>query len=175
MLRLRPSTFSQSDLRYFSAFSNVHTLKLQNIEIHCFIPGIEHYFGQFSPTLRSITLLDPNCTPQQLSRFLSSFPNLDNVEIQGGRVHTPNETIPNTELVPFSAPKMRGRLALRQFCWVETWTHFMASCGDLRFHHVDLRESMGCVPTLLEACADTLETLRFDVDDRSRRKSFCIG
>ena len=64
--RLTPPVFSQSDLHYFSTFSNVHTLKLQNMEIHCFIPGIERYFGHFSPTLRSITLLNPNCTPQQL-------------------------------------------------------------------------------------------------------------
>lgn len=157
-----PPIFSQSDLRYFSAFSNVYTLKLQNLEIYRFIQDIQRYFGHFSPTLRSMTLLNPNCTPQQLSHFLSSFQNLDDIEIEGGRTHIPNETTPDTELVPLSAPKLQGRLVLRDFRWVETWTHLVTSCGGLRFHHVDLRKSASCVPTLLEACADTLETVRLN-------------
>ena len=170
-----PQVLSQSDLCYLSALSNVHTLRLHDMEIYHFIPGIEHYFGHFSPTLRSITLLIPNCIPQQLSHFLSFFPNLDDIEIERGRTYIPNKSVPDTELVPFSAQKMRGRLTLRKFCWVDTLTHLMASCGGLQFHHVDLRESMGCVPTLLEACAETLETLRFNASDHSHSKSFCIG
>jgi len=68
-----PQAFSRRDLRYFSAFANVQTLKLGDLEIHRFIPEIERYFGNFSLTLRSIVLYRPHCTPRQLSYFLSFF------------------------------------------------------------------------------------------------------
>jgi len=165
-----PQTFSRSDLRYFSAFANVHTLKFRGVEINRFIPGVENYFKHFSPTLRSIALFNPYCTPRQLSYFLSVFSNLDDVEIWYGRGCLSSTTTSNTELVSSSTPKLRGRLALRDFRWVDTWTDLIASCGGLRFRHMDLRESTSCTPVLLEACAGTLETLRFKVADGSARK-----
>jgi len=79
-----PEEFSRRTLRYFSAFTNVQTLQLGELEIYRFVPGIQHYFQHFSPTLRSITLSYPRCTPRQLSHFLSLFSNLDNIEIRGG-------------------------------------------------------------------------------------------
>jgi len=165
-----PQTFSHRDLGYFSAFTNVHTLRLRGVELNRFIPGVQRYFEHFSPTLRSIVVFNPYCTPQQLSHFLSLFSNLDDVELWHGRGCLSNNTISDTELVPFSAPKLRGRLALRDFRWVETWTHFITSCGGLRFRHIDLCESTSCAPILFKACAETLETLRFRVADGSVSK-----
>jgi len=153
-----PQAFSPDDLRHFSAFANVQTLKLEAPEIHSFVPGVECYFGHLSPTLRSIDLWRPHCTPRQLSYFLSLFPNLDNVNIYSLKQPS-NTTTPDTELVPFSAPKLRGRLELYDFDWVETWTDLITSCGGLRFHYMDLCWVGGCVPFLLGACAETLETL----------------
>ncbi|KAF9643227.1 hypothetical protein BDM02DRAFT_1691974 [Thelephora ganbajun] len=158
-----PQAFSPTNLRYFSAFANVQALRLGNVAIHCFIPGIERYFEQFSPTLRSIALWGPRCTPRQLSYFLSLFPNLDDIEIR--QFSTPNVFISDAELVPFSAPKLRGRLTLYDFCRVETWTYLIAACGGLRFRYMDLRKVADCAPILLEACTKTLETLRFYVTD----------
>lgn len=155
-----PQAFRGHVLSHFSAFANVHTLKLQHAEIHQFIPGIEHYFGHFSQTLRSFTLYDPCCSPRQLSHILSLFPNLDDVEICRVSIHAPGTTIHDSELVPSSAPKFRGRLALYGFGWAETWTNLISSCGGIRFRHMDLRGSASCVPVLLEACAETLETLQ---------------
>jgi len=157
-----PQAFSSRDLRYFSAFASVHTLELEGLEIHRFIPGIECYFGHLSPTLRSIRLRNPRCTPRQLSHFLSLFSNLDDINIAFPKPLF-NTSIPGTELVPFSAPKLQGRLELRHFDWVETWTDLIASCGDLRFHHMDLNLVGGCAPVLFGACAETLETLRCSV------------
>jgi hypothetical protein len=68
-----PQEFSRRDLRYFSAFANVGTLIFRSLDISHFIPGIECYFCHFSPTLRSIALFKPCCTPRQLSNFLSLF------------------------------------------------------------------------------------------------------
>jgi len=168
-----PKAFGRCDLRHFSAFANVQTLRLQEPDINRFIPGIKRHFGHFSPTLRSITLYNPHCTPQQLSHFLSFFSNLDDVEL---RCTVAFYAAP-TKLVPFStpAPKLRGRLALYDFHWVETWGHLIATCSGLRFRHMDLREDASCAPILFEACAETLETLRFNVPAASDSKWFFEG
>ena len=166
---LVPHAFSRLDLCHFSAFANVHTLKVQNMEVYRFAPGAEHYFEHVSPMLRSIVLYNPCCTPRQLSYFLSLFPNLDdiNISIESVVTYVPNTIVPDTELVPFSIPKLQGRLALYEFSWVETLTNLISSCGGLRFRHMDLRGSGRCTPLLFEARAKTLETLRLRVDDGS--------
>ena len=160
--------------RHFFALANVHTLKLDNLEIHRFTPDVKRYLGHFSLTLQSIALYDPSCTPQQLSHFLSLFSNLDDIEIRFAYVHTYNPTTPNTELVPYSAPKLRGRLVLSGFSWAETLTRLIAASGGLRFRHIDLGGGPCCAPLLLKACAETLETLRFDAREDSFSKQFCI-
>ena len=170
-----PRAFGRRSLRYFSAFAKVHTLRLQGLKIYRFFPHVERYFGQFSPTLRSIVLADPHCSPRQLSHFLSLFSNLDDVKIWGLDTDIPNVTALDAMLVPSSTLKLRGRLALGVFNWVETWTHLIASCGGLRFRHMELCTSVYSTPPLLEACAETLETLRFYATDRSQSKSFCIS
>ena len=154
-----PRAFGLNGLRYFSAFANVHTLKIQNFEIRHFIPGIERYFVHFS-ALRSITLYDPCGTPRQLTHFLSLFPNLDDVKILRICAPVSHTTVPDGELIPVSEPKLQGRLTLYDFSLVGVWTRMIASYGGLRFRHMDLRGSASCVPTLLEACANTLETLQ---------------
>jgi len=153
-----PQALSPDGLRHFSAFANVQTLVLRAAQIDKFIPGIERYFGHFSSTLRSIVLVSPSCTPRQLSHFFSLFSNLDNIHITFPE-RLFSATVPDTELVPFSAPKLGGRLELRGFYWTETWTNLIASCGGLRFHYMDLSWTRGCAPLLLGACAETLETL----------------
>ena len=160
-----PRAFSQHDLRYFSALTNVHTLRLRKLGICHFISTIDHHFGHFSQTLRSITLFDPTCTPRQLSHFLSLFSNLEDIEINGGDAPVPDTTIPDTALTPFSVPKLRGRLVLYEFHWAETWTDLTTLCGGLRFHHMDLRGRVSCAAVLFEACSETLETLRFEMVD----------
>ena len=165
-----PRAFSHRDLRYFSAFTNVHTLRFKELEIYRFIPDIERYFGHFSPTLRSITLFNPHCTPQQLSYFLSPFSNLDDIEIRRIDIHVPNTTVPNKGPVSFSVPKLRGRLTAHQIYQIEAWTHLITLCSGLRFHYMNLHDVADCVPVLLEACTETLETLRFNATDDSAGK-----
>ena len=160
-----PQAFSWRGLRQFSAFANVQVLVLQRLQLDRFMPNIERYFGHFSPSLRSIKLFKPRCTPRQLSYFLSLFPNLDDIGVWHTHTYVPDPTTPDTKLFLFSSPKLRGRLTLHFFRWVETWTHFVNLSGGLRFRYVDLRGSASCAPLLLEACAKTLETLRFNVPD----------
>ena len=165
----RPLAFTLGDLRYFSAFASVQTLAIHRLDIDRFIPGVQNYFGQFSQTLRSIALFDSLCdTPQQLPYFLSLFPNLDDICIQGFLVlGTPilDEPTPSVELIPFFTPKLRGRLVLHDFSSTKSWANLIDVCGGLRFRHMILHDVGDCAPLLLEACVETLETLRFYVED----------
>ena len=167
-----PREIGRRELRNFSAFANVQTLKIQRLDIDRFMPDIERYFRHFSQTLRSITLLKPYCTPRQLSYFLSLFSNLDDVEIRIGGMPLPES---DPEHVPFSTPKLRGRLELDAFPWVEVWTYLIASCGGLQFHYMNLCMSKKCAPILLGACANTLETLRLSAMDLSVGKWFSMS
>lgn len=161
---LLPRTFKNHDLRCFSAFNNVHTLKIQRLDIRNFMPNIKRYFEQFSPTLRSIALFSPcYIQPQQLSYFLSLFPNLDDINITYFRPLIYQYF--DGELVPFSAPKLRGDLTLRASSSIEIWLYLIAACGGLRFRYMELYRVGDCAHTLLEECAGTLETLKFHVAD----------
>ena len=160
----QPHTFRTRDLRYFSAFNNVHTLKIQRLDIRSFLPHIKRYFEQFAPTLRSIALFSPSyILPQQLSYFLSLFPNLDDINISYFRpLIYPHS---DSELVPFSAPKLRGDLTLRSATSIEVWLYLIAACGGLRFRYMELYRVGDCAHILLEECAGTLETLKFHLID----------
>jgi hypothetical protein len=162
-----PQVFNPSNLRYFSSFANVHTLRIQKLDVDRFIPGIKHYFEQFSPTLRSISLFHPTCaTPRQLSYFLSLFPNLDDIDIR--QFFAPKTGLSDAELVPFSAPNLRGRLTVHLCSGpIESWKHLIAAAGGLRFRCINLYHVAGCTSILLKACAETLDTLRFHVPDES--------
>ena len=159
---LVPQAFS---LRYFSAFANVQTLTFEGTKNPCFMPDVERHFQHLSPTLRSIAFYGSFCAPRQLSRFLCLFPNLDNITIWRALRPPPDAIISDTEPVPFSRPRLGGRLVVRDFNLVETWAPLIALCGDLQFRCVDLCRVGGCAPILFEACAETLETLRLHATD----------
>jgi len=157
-----PQSFNRRDSSYFFAFTNVQSLAVQHLDLHNFIPGLERHFGHFSPTLRSITLEAPRCTPRQLCHFFSLFPNLDDIEVRSP-VHVRTEDLDDS-LPPFSTPRLRGQLTLSSFTAVDTWEDLAASCG-LRFRSIYLYPVSKCAPVLLAACAETLETLRIEPGD----------
>ena len=160
----RPEAFGPNDRFYFSAFENVHTLRIQGLNIDRFMPGIGRYFHQFSPTLKSISLYYPACRdPRHLSYFLSLFPSLENIEIR--QFFTSDVPTPGTELTLPYAPKLRGQLTLHDFLSTDPWTRLISASGGLRFHKMVLRKVGACAPILLGACADTLERLRFYLTD----------
>jgi len=169
-----PRVFNHRDLRYFSAFANIQTLEFRRLRIDYFIPGVERYFEHFSPTLQSIRLYHPCCTPRQLSHFLSLFPNLDNIEILGVSTHRPTSAIPDGDLVPFSVPTLRGWLVLFGN-WVNTFADLIAWCGGLRFRCMHLSYVGSCAPVLFEACAETLETVRFSAGVGLSSRYFCMS
>ena len=76
-----PTIFNAQSLFYFSAFTNVQELVVDELDLRAFIPQAQLYFGQFTPTLRSLTLRTPKSDRRQLLYFLGLFPNLDDLKL----------------------------------------------------------------------------------------------
>ena len=156
---LLPQKFDRQTLRYFSALTNVQQLRIERFELSKFIPDIERYFGHFAPTLRSVSLTISSGTQLELLYFLGLFPNLDDIEIE---YHPTRSSAPNpgSELaLPFSVPSLRGQLKLAHFTSETIFRDMITLFGGLRFRYMDLFSVEGS-RHLLEACADTLQTVR---------------
>lgn len=175
---LIPEAFNRGGLRHFSAFTNVQALRIRGFDLDSFMPNIEHYFGHFSPTLRSIALYRPRCTTRQLSTFLSLFPNLDDIEIVWNvplAPHGPKTTLRDPVFVHPPAPKLRERLLLFSPCIDEDWTDLITLYCGLRFRHIELYRVASRAAILQKVCAQTLETLRIYVPDGPTGKLFGMG
>ena len=156
-----PRAFSHRDLCSFSAFANVQTLMFRGLVIDRFIPGIERYFEQFSPALRSITLWDPRCTPRQLSYFLSFFkprqyrnPADSHIRIQCNHPRHRTRSVFGVEISgAFDTSRISLGRNLEEPCCFVWWPTVRPYEHEKVVDHA---------PILLEACAKTLETLRLD-------------
>ena len=91
--------------------------------------------------------------------FIGLFPNLQDLKLY---YYHPTDEQENTEdatLVPLSTPPLRGWLTLTCFTKVNLIKGMIALFGGLRFRCMDLFK-VKCVRLLLDACENTLETLR---------------
>jgi hypothetical protein len=158
---ISPRKLDRQTLRYFSALTNVQQLRIERFDLSKFMPNIERYFGHFAPTLRSISLTISSGTQRQLLCFLALFPNLDDIEIEYYPTMKPDATTnPDSEVaVPFSMPSLRGQLKLTHFPSDMIFRDMITLFGGLRFRYMDLFSVEGS-RLLLEACADTLQTVR---------------
>jgi hypothetical protein len=158
---ISPRKFDRQTLRYFSALTNVQQLRIERLDLSRFMPCIERYFGHFAPTLQSISLTISSGTQRQLLYFLGLFPNLDDIDIEYYPTTKPDPTTnPGSEVaVPFSIPSLRGQLKLTHFPSEMIFRDMITLFGGLRFRYMDLFSVEGS-RLLLEACADTLQTVR---------------
>jgi len=158
---LSPRKFDRQTLRHFSALTNVQQLRIERFDVSKFVPGIERYFGHFAPALRSISLTISSGTPRQLLCLLALFPNLDDIEVEYYPTTKPDATVnPGSEVaVPFSVPSLRGQLKLTHFSNETIFRDMITLFGGLRFRYMDLFSVEGS-RLLLDACADTLQTVR---------------
>ena len=151
-----PTIFNAQSLFYFSTFTNVQELVVDELDLRAFIPQARLYFGQFTPTLRSLTLRTPKSDHHQLLYFLGLFPNLDDLKL----IYTHTWTfIPDPAPASQSPLSLRGRLTLKGFDGEVLMRSLSELSGGLRFRYMDLLD-VGGARFLLEACADTLEALR---------------
>ena len=160
---ISPKKFDRRTLRHFSALTNVQQLRIEKFGLSKFMPGVERYFGHFAPPLRSISLTISSGTQRQLLYFLALFPNLDDIEIEYYPTTNPDITAePDPGVaIPFSVPSLRGQLKLRHFPSKAISRDMITLFGGLRFRHMDLCDVEGS-QLLLEACADTLQSVRID-------------
>jgi hypothetical protein len=159
---LSPRKFDRQTLRYFTTLSNIQKLRIERFDLSKFIPDVERYFGHLARTIRSISLVISSGTQMELLYFLGLFPNLDDIEIEYYPTMKFGSPPPNPgfELaVPFSAPSLRGQLKLTHFTSETVFRDMITLFGGLRFRYMDLFSVEGS-RLLLEACADTLHTVR---------------
>jgi len=148
--------------REFSALVNVRELSIEQLDIPSFFPRIQQYFGQFSPTLRSLTLTRVVGSSRQVVFFLGLFPHLEDFELQNSWCYDKWDAGNDKTLIPSFVPPLRGQLTVQ--CSVDGIGKTMLDLfGEVRFHHMDLRENG--IQSLLYACPNTLETLKLDVSD----------
>jgi len=128
----------------------------RGLGIDHFIPGIERYLEQFSPTLRFITLWNPRCT------FLSLFfkprqcrnPADSHIRIQCNHPRHRTLSVFGVEISgAFDTSRISlGRNLEKLYCFVR-WPTVQPHGHE---------EVVDYAPILLEVCAETLETLRLD-------------
>jgi len=153
-----PKWLGRRALRYFLALTNLQELGIDNLQISNFMPTIQQCFGHFSPSLRFLALNMPNGSCRQILYFIGLFPNLQDLKIIYF-LQDEQEDTPDTALIPPSIPPLRGRLTLTHFTGESLMEDMIALFGGLRFRYMDLFR-VDCVWLLLDACAETLETLR---------------
>jgi hypothetical protein len=157
-----PAIFDSRSMQYFRAMVNLQELKIMDLDFSKFPEGFEEHLGHFSPTLRSVALNWPHGTRRQLLNFFRLFPKLNDIEIScyaARREFGAHES----QIVPVSGG-LRGRLTLKMFGEEGLLKDIAAAFGGMRFTSLDLHNAQG-TQLLLEACADTVETLRWHPDD----------
>ena len=159
-----PHRLGWRTLRYFSALTNLQELGIDFLQIPSFMPNIRRYFGHFSPTLRLLALRHPRGSCRQILYFIGLFSNLQDLKICYESLWDEWESGADATLVPLSVPPLRGWLTLTCFTRENIVKDMISLFGGLRFRHMDLFR-VKCVRLLLDACAETLETLRLYPSD----------
>jgi len=158
--RFSSKQFNRCTLSQFSALSNVQDLRLDNLDIPSFMPRVWGYFGHFSPTVRSLTLMSPRGSHRQIIFFIGLFQHLEDLILFDNTLE-PWESEPTDDpsLTPTFAPPLRGRLVISSFKRVDLLKDMIHLFGGIQFRNMDIFD-IGESRLLLDACAGTLETVR---------------
>jgi hypothetical protein len=159
-----PKQFHYWTRREFSALTNVQELSIDNLDIPSFIPRVHRYFGQFSQTLRSLTLKAPKGSNRQIMFFIGLFPHLEDLGLHSGRLSSLDRPEGDLTLIPLFTPSLGGCLTGRYSGGDGLVKTMIELFGGVRFRHMDLLDTDGA-QLLLYTCADTLETLQLYATD----------
>jgi len=154
-------------MQYFRALINLQDLAIADLDFSKFPIGLGFYFGHFSPTLQSVALSCPNGARRQLLDFFRLFPKLDDIKISYYRGRAEAHKAHDPQLVPITGG-LRGRLTLKGFDEEGLLKDIIVAFGGMRFTSMDLHNVRG-VHLLLEACGDTLETVKILPDEMFQR------
>ena len=164
-----PAWLSERTLRYFSALTNLQDLGIDYLNVSSFMPTIRQCFGHFSPTLRFIALKQPAGSCRQIVYFIGLFPNLQDIKLNYSFPTDEPDGAADPTLIPLSVPPLCGRLTLTCFTRENLVKDMIVFFGGLRFRHMDLFR-VRCVRLLLDACTETLETLKLYPSDPYREE-----
>ena len=147
---------NDNHLECFRALENVHDLSIAGLNFSHFNKGrANKCFGHFGRELRSLTLISPRGTRQDLFDFLGLFPSLDDIEISDfSPLDTVNDTPPN-----HYRRGLKGRLVLKDFGDEGLLRAIFDSHGGMWFKSVVLHDAQGA-QLVLDSCAYNVKTLR---------------
>lgn len=155
-----PDRFNKCTLRYFSALTNLRELGIDHLQLSSFMPDIQRYFGHFAPTLQFLALKEPKGSSREILCFIGLFPNLRDLKLcYPYPIEEEEESTADSALIPLHKPPLCGRLILACFTREGLVKDMIALFGGLRFRYMDLFR-VKCARLLLDACTETLETLR---------------
>ena len=156
--------FNRYTLHPFFAFTNINQLRIDYLDIPSFMPRIQRYFGHFSQTLQYLTLDEPKGSRRQIIYFIGLFQHLEDLRLFYGRAELREKPAEDPMLVPPFAPPLRGWLVMVNFTGVDLLKDMIDLFGGLRFRYMNLFDADG-MRLLLDACADTLESVVLDPTD----------
>ena len=163
--------------RQLRDLDTVHTLTIDRLDLHKFLPIFERTFSQFVPALRSLSLKSTRCeNAHQLIEFICRFPHLDDLALTNpcGLGDTrfasasPGSAVPG----PQQALPLRGHLGL-------TGTGPLVQClldlpGGIRFHSIEASSHIQDLGKLLVACSSTLEVLSINCFESCKCSAFNV-
>jgi len=153
-------------LPHFHSFTQVHTLRIDGLDLTRCLPAFGQYFTQFVPTLRSLHLHYVMGSVQGVLEFVCKFPHLDDLSlptppIPGNRVDVP------PRLSVEQSPPLTGILVLGgSTAFAREW--FLPKIpGGLHFRSI-YADRLGKkeLDGILAACSSELRT--FSLGPRSR-------
>jgi len=159
-------------LRQFHALSNVRQLMIEYLDIPTFMPSIRRNIRHFLPTVQHLSLREPKGSRRQIIYFIGLFQHLDDLRLLYDEVNfdqeyherRQEEPVDDPTLVPPFVPPLRGSLTLSCFTRVSLLRDMVKLFGGLRFRHMSLFY-VYWTRLLLDACAQTLESLQLDSTD----------
>ena len=168
-----PKQFDSCILHQFSTLTNIRELGIDSLDISSFMPNVRQYFGHFSPTVQSLALRKPKGSRRQIF-FIGLFQHLEDVKLLYDSVDFQEEPADDLTLIPFFVPPLHGRLTMTCFTRVGILEDMIGLFGGLRFRGMDIFFVHG-MRLLLDACAETLETLRLYPNDPRGEEFFLEG
>ena len=158
----------------FYALNNVQELEIDCLDIPSFKPRTWLYFGRLLPTVRCLALRLPKGSQREILYFVGLFQHLEDLKLLfsfGPRRCFPEEQTDDPMLIPPFFPPLRGRLTATFIKGVAVFKDMIDLFGGIRFRQLDLFNVDG-MSFLLDACGETLETLRFHPNDPCGGKYF---
>jgi hypothetical protein len=133
ILPLHSEWLGKRTLRYFSAFTNLQELGIDNLQVSTFMPDIQRYFGHFAPTLRFLALRNRGALPER-SCTLSDCSRISKTS-RSATTSPQMKRRAQLILDLFPPPYLRwcGRLTLRCFKREALVKDMIAVFGGIRF------------------------------------------